>query len=204
MNGERSVLDRGSANSSTSSSLLERVQAREAGAWDLLCRLYGPLVYGWCRRSALQDADAADVVQEVFQVIARSIDTFRRAQPGDSFRGWLWGITRNKISDHFRRLSAEPAGVGGTDANDRLQQLPASAPDSSAGDSSVGQSLVVKQALQILASEFEPRTWQAFWRMAIDGRPAPEVAAELGMTPKAVRQAKYRVLSRLRSMLDER
>jgi len=36
-----------------------------------------------------------DVAQEVFRVAAASIEKFRRERPGDSFRGWLRGITRN-------------------------------------------------------------------------------------------------------------
>ena len=50
---------------------------------------------------------------------------------------------------------------------------------------------------------FEPRTWQAFWRVAIDARRPAEVAAELGMTVRAVYQAKARVLHELRRQLGE-
>jgi RNA polymerase sigma-70 factor (ECF subfamily) len=54
-----------------------------------------------------------------------------------------------------------------------------------------------------LRSEFEEHTWRAFWRVAVDGQPAPEVAAELGMKPNAVRTAKSRVLRRLREELGD-
>jgi RNA polymerase sigma-70 factor (ECF subfamily) len=46
--------------------------------------------------------------------------------------------------------------------------------------------------------EIEPRTWEAFWRTAVDGRPPAHLAAELGMTAAAIRQAKSRVLRRLK------
>jgi DNA-directed RNA polymerase specialized sigma24 family protein len=36
----------------------------------------------------------------------------------------------------------------------------------------------------------------------VEGASATEVGTELGMTPAAVRQAKYRVLCRLREELD--
>jgi RNA polymerase sigma-70 factor (ECF subfamily) len=45
--------------------------------------------------------------------------------------------------------------------------------------------------------DFEPDTWAAFWRSAVDGRPAADVAAELGMTRNAVYLAKARVRHRL-------
>jgi RNA polymerase sigma-70 factor (ECF subfamily) len=59
------------------------------------------------------------------------------------------------------------------------------------------------QALGLIRDEFEQRTWQAFWRMAVDNRTSAEVAGELGMTTNAVRMAKSRVLRRLREELGE-
>ncbi len=43
----------------TSPSLLARVQANRPGSWERLVDLYAPLVYHWCRRSALSPEDAA-------------------------------------------------------------------------------------------------------------------------------------------------
>ena len=87
----------------TSPSLLARVQANQPGSWERLVDLYAPLVYHWCRRSALSPEDAADVFQEVFRSVAEHIAGFRRDRAGATFRGWLRTITRNKINDHFRR-----------------------------------------------------------------------------------------------------
>ena len=52
-------------------------------------------------------------------------------------------------------------------------------------------------------AEFHDRTWRAFWLTAVEGRPANDVAAELAMTPVAVRVAKSRVLQRLREALGD-
>jgi RNA polymerase sigma-70 factor (ECF subfamily) len=117
-----------SPSTATSRSLLERVKADEPQAWDRLVRLYAPLVFQWCRGWDLREQDAADVFQEVFQAVATHIGTFRKEREGDTFRGWLRTITRNKVHDHFRRLGREPEGVGGTDAQARLAQLPAPSP----------------------------------------------------------------------------
>src|SRR5262245_9179854 len=87
----------------TSRTLLERVRAGEATAWQQLVNLYSPLVLRCCRRWDLQDQDVADVFQEVFQAVALHIGSFRKEKPGDTFRGWLRTITRNKVYDHFRR-----------------------------------------------------------------------------------------------------
>jgi RNA polymerase sigma-70 factor (ECF subfamily) len=187
------------APGSTSTSLLQRLRAREPAAWERLCQLYGPLVYRWARSSGLQDTDAADVVQEVFRSVAVSLDRFHHDGPADSFRGWLWGITRNKLRDHFRAHQG-PVGAGGTNAQQQLLEIPA-APSDSSSQSVNPDAVLVHRALALIQLEFEERTWKAFWRLAIDGQAAGDIARELGMTPRAVRQAKYRVLRRLRQEL---
>jgi RNA polymerase sigma-70 factor (ECF subfamily) len=188
------------ASGSTSTSLLQRLRAREPAAWERLCQLYGPLVYRWARSSGLQDTDAADVVQEVFRSVAGSLDRFHPEEPTDSFRGWLWGITKNKLRDHFRARAGNPAGAGGTDAQQQLLEVPETPPDSTS-ESLKPDAVLVHRALALIQLEFEDRSWRAFWRSAVDGWPAADIAKELGMTPRAVRQAKYRVLRRLRQEL---
>jgi RNA polymerase sigma-70 factor (ECF subfamily) len=51
--------------------------------------------------------------------------------------------------------------------------------------------------------DFEEQTWQAFWLTVVEGRSATVLAPELGMTAAAVRQAKARVLRRLKEELGE-
>src|SRR5690349_18372378 len=76
-----------------------------------------------------QPEDAADVAQEVFRTVAARIQDFRRDRPGDTFRGWLWTITRHKIGDHLRRLQRQPSAAGGSDAQMGLLNLPEQVPD---------------------------------------------------------------------------
>jgi len=182
---------------------LERVQADDGEAWDRLVTLYGPMVYQWCGRWHLQECDRADVFQEVFQAVSSHIGQFRKDRPGDTFRGWLRTITRNKIHDFFRRLGREPAGEGGTAAGMRLAQLPAADDDEPAADDENAERGLFLRALELIRAEFEPRTWQAFWATAVDGRSAKDMADELSMSPGAVRVAKSRVLQRLREELGE-
>src|SRR4051812_12629786 len=92
----------GAAQDSLASSLLLRLKSRDPDSWSKLTILYGPVVYDWCRRAGLQDQDAADVGQDVFQAVSSGLNDFRRERSGDTFRGWLWMITRNKLRDHWR------------------------------------------------------------------------------------------------------
>jgi RNA polymerase sigma-70 factor (ECF subfamily) len=188
----------GDANSSVGASLLVRLRTGQAGAWERLVRLYGQTVYVWCRGAGVSEADAADVSQEVFAAVARHIADFRREQPGDSFRGWLWTITRNKVRDHWRRLADEVPAAGGTTAQKVMNQVPEGGlPDT--GASAEGEaSDLYRRALELIRSEFEERTWKAFLMVTVEGRLPADAAAALGTTPGAVYIAKSRVLKRLR------
>lgn len=106
-----SSLDSRESSSSISTSLLVRVRRQDTLAWQRLSNLYGPVVYSWARRSGLQDSDAADVMQDVFQSLLLNISAFRRELPGDSFRGWLWTITHNRIRDFYRSRNQD--GING-------------------------------------------------------------------------------------------
>lgn len=185
---------------STSTGLLARLRAQDRDGWSRLAKLYGPLVYRWSRRRGLSSEDAADVVQEVFRAVAGSIQDFQ-AGPTGSFRGWLWTITRNKILDRHRRNQRQPEAVGGTDALQRLLQIPESLDESEAGSNSNGN--LVRRALALIRPDFTDASWQAFWRVVMEDQSAADVARNLGISVNAVYIAKSRVLHRLRKELGE-
>lgn len=192
------------SSSSTSASLLDRVRKFEPQAWDRFVELYGAVVYRWCRVSGLRDSDAADVSQEVFRAVARGIRGFRRDQPGGSFRGWLWQITRNKVRDHYRRCTGQATALGGSAAHQFLLEIPVGAtPAATDADAEFDtQSSIAHRALELVRLEFEERTWQAFLRVVVGGESASCVADELKMSAGAVYTAKWRVLRRLREEIE--
>ena len=197
------------APGSTSLSLIERVRANDPDAWRKLTELYGPLIYRWCRERRLQAEDAADIVQNVFRAFVTGIHGFRRETEQDSFRGWLWTLTRNKIRDHFRNRAQLPQAAGGTDAHALLEALAAeeSAPSVLPGADSPGAEspprVLLQRALEIARREVDPRTWDAFYRLAVEGHSAAEIATDCGLTANAVRQAKFRVMRKLRELLED-
>lgn len=189
----------GHTTSSTSSDLLTRVRKHDREAWQRFVAIYGPLVYGWCRGAGLNSADAGDVMQETFSTVLTAIAGFRHDRPGDTLRGWLRVICRNKLRDHFRRRAGTPQGRGGSDANALLAELP----DGDVDDSTIQTEryALVRRAAELVRGGFENQTWQAFWLMAVERQSAAEVAEQLGMTTGAVRQAKYMILRQLREEL---
>jgi RNA polymerase sigma-70 factor (ECF subfamily) len=189
---------------STSWTLINRIKVHDNDAWERLVALYTPFLHYWCRRWGVSRADADDVLQEVFQAISKNLKDFRRDRAGDSFRGWLRGIARNKALSLGRRR--DPPALGGTEFYRQTLLVPDPAADArsdtdAAEDEAVG--ILYEHALKLVRSEFEERTWQAFWRTVVDGQAPAIIADDLGVTAAAVRQSKSRVLRRLKDLLGE-
>jgi RNA polymerase sigma-70 factor (ECF subfamily) len=162
--------------------------------------LYQPLVRFWCRRGGLNGDDSEDVAQEVFAAAAANLDRFHRDQPGDTFRGWLRTIARNQLFLHFRRNRGRPQAAGGSDAWCQLQNMPDPALDE---EESTELDQLYRRALELVRAGFEEKTWQAFWLTAIEDRSPSALADQLEMSPAAIRQAKSRVLRRLKQEMGE-
>jgi RNA polymerase sigma-70 factor (ECF subfamily) len=185
-----------------SSSLLVRVRAQDKAAWDRLVHLYAPLVYGWCRKAGLQESDALDVGQDVFQTVWCKIHTFRRDRPGDSFLGWLRVLTRRKIVDHLRKWGRNVA-PGGSDALACAQEVPG--PDLSDTDVETDRAekgLLYHRAVALIREEFEEKTWRAFEAVVLNSQTPAETAKALSMSVNAVYLARSHVLKRLREEFD--
>jgi len=179
----------------TSSSLLDRLRhPADRKAWDRFVELYTPLLYYWARRAGLQDADAADLVQEVLVLLFRKLPEFRYDRR-KGFRNWLRTVTVNKWRETVRRRRA--ATLEGS--NDEAE-IPAAEASHGLEEAEYRRSLV-QEALRGLQGEFPATTWKAF-QLLMAGRSASEVAAELGVRLGTVYAAKSRVLSRLRGELD--
>lgn len=187
----------------TSTSLLGKAKAGEAEGWRRLVDQYAPLLYGWCQQRGLKADDAADVAQEVFAAVSRNLEVFHHDRAGDTFRGWLWTITQNKIRDWIRDRQGLPAAQGGSEAQRRLTQVPESPPEPSTSGVVGGRgSSPVQRAIERVRASVEERTWQAFWLVVVEGKEVAEVAKKLGMTKRAVYNAKYRISKRLKQEVD--
>jgi RNA polymerase sigma-70 factor (ECF subfamily) len=177
----------------TPATLLDRLrQQGDAAAWKQFVQLYTPLLDSWARRLGLQPADAADLVQEIFVVLCRALPQLHYDRRR-SFRAWLFTLMRNKWLDWRRRRMPVPV---------RAVEERTDADGVAALEEAEYRSHLCARALQLAQREFSPATWKAFWATVVEGRPAVEVAPELGLTPNAVYLARGRVLRRLREELD--
>jgi RNA polymerase sigma-70 factor (ECF subfamily) len=177
--------------------LLRLRDARDAEAWGQFVELYAPLVYGYLRRHGLQDADAADVTQEVLRAVAGAVGQFDYDPQRGSFRGWLRAVVRSKLCKFLSARRRQPCGAGEAG---RLDDHPA--PDDASWDLEYERRLFAWAAERVRV-EFRAATWQAFWQTCVEGRAPAEVAAALGLSVGAVYIAKSRVLARLRETIRQ-
>jgi RNA polymerase sigma factor (sigma-70 family) len=188
----------------TRASLLARLgNPQDRAAWQQFVELYGSLVYGFARQRGLQDADAADLTQEVFLAVARAAGRWQYDPHQGSFRGWLYGITRNKFARFLQRRGAGPIGSGDSNTQRRLEEQPSQEPSPEAAWEQEFQQQLLRLAADRIQGSFAPTTWQAFWRTAVEGKSAGEVAAELGLSIGAVYVARSRVLARLAEQVQQ-
>ena len=198
------MTEKSELSENTRLSLLARAKINDSAAWNDLVALYAPLIGRWCHRFGLQSATIADVSQEVFLSVTKGITTFQPTKDIGSFRAWLWQITRNKIIDRQRSMAQRSFATGGSDAFALLQNIAdvQDLPDDDPTDSQAVSQLVTR-ALDQVRVEFQPSTWNAFWRTTVDGLSTEIAAIELQMTNAAVRQARSRVSRRLRQQLGD-
>jgi RNA polymerase sigma factor (sigma-70 family) len=178
----------------TNPSLLLRIRdSGDSGSWHEFAEVYGPVIRGYCLRRGLQEADAADVTQEVLAQVVRSIGSFDY-QPGrGTFRAWLGTVTRNRISRFFEVNGRHVRSAGGHRSAEQI---------ATAGEdpewSAEFHARILEAALARIRCEFEPTTWNAFVQVWSGDQPAPLVAKSLGIKIDAVYVAKSRILRRLR------
>jgi len=180
----------------TSGTLLERLRnGADNFAWNDLVRLYTPILHFWALRAGEDEHDAADLVQDVFAILIDALPNFQRERKG-AFRCWLRTITLNKLRDRQRRRGLVRME---SLAPDRMRQLLDTA------DAFWEQEYIQvlgRRALELMRTDFSPTTWQACWEFVANGRPAADVARQLGISERAVYMAKFRVIARLRQNLD--
>jgi RNA polymerase sigma-70 factor (ECF subfamily) len=186
----------------TRASLLVRARdLRDGPAWTLFAEIYGPLIHGFARKKGLQEADAADLTQDVLASVAQAIRKLDYDPARGSFRGWLFTAVRHRLSRYLRHRPHQPPGSGDTDMLDLLEQQPAKA-ESALWDTEFERRLFHWAAEQVRPTVSDS-TWQAFWQTTVEARPPKEVARALGIAVTAVYMAKSRVLTRLKELIAQ-
>ena len=186
---------------STRASLLVRLRdPRDGPAWGEFVDLYAPMVYGYLRKQGLQDADAADLSQEVLGAVAGAVGRLEYDPRRGAFRNWLFTIVRRKLSNWRAAQVHRIPGSGDTATHRLLEQCPV--PEGTEADWEADwEQRLFAWACEQVRRDVTEATWQAFWKTAIDDQPGKQVAAELGLSVAAVYRARSRVLARLKELI---
>ena len=182
-------------------SLLLRLRdTHDLPAWDRFVGLYAPLVYGFARRKGLQDADAADIAQDVLMSVAQQMRKWQYTPERGSFRGWLFTIARNRVKNWLVSSARRMDGTGGDDNLAAMQSQQETVPEAADWDAEYARH-VFHWAAAIVRQQVSEQTWLAFETTAVEGRSGSEVAQSLGMSIGAVYLARSRVMSRLKELV---
>lgn len=186
----------------TNETLIARVKDLSDGAsWAEFVGIYQPVVFRMARRRGMQEADALDVIQQVFVSVAKSIDDWSPIASGPPFRAWLATIARNAITNALGRRPQDLA-VGGSSVFQQLQALP----NAEATRSELlreTQLQIVLWAAEQIRHEFSDEVWASFQLTAIEGQSVTEVARSLNRSPGAIYVARYRMIARLKEKVQE-
>src|SRR6185295_12019587 len=189
---------------STRASLLLRLRdSQDHEAWAEFVSLYEPVTYRLLRRHGLQDADAREVMQELFLAVSRNIDRWDPANERGSFRGWLRRVARNLVINWLKHRERRVVATGGSDMQAMLDMLPAAdGPESVEFDRELRRALLHRAAERV-RGEVHAATWQAFWETGVLGSSPADAAKKLGMTVGSIWVAKCRVVARMRATVIE-
>jgi RNA polymerase sigma factor (sigma-70 family) len=184
----------------TSPALLNRlVDWRDAAAWNEFVDRYRPLIEDWCRRLGLDAETTDELCQRIWINLARRMSTFQY-DPSRKFRGWLRRLCQSRAIDLFRERQANAVRLPAAGSVEPFQ-LPAVSIDA-ADDDPAGDATLVRIGERVHESvkrQVAPRTWNAFWSIAIEGLTVRETAGALDMSYAAAFAAHKRVATRLRS-----
>ena len=187
----------------TNPSLLVRLRdPSDGGAWSTFSEIYEPLIVAFCRKQGLQEADARDVTQDVLCSVISAIQKFEYDPAHGKFRSWLYRVIRSKLANHFNKSARQPRGSGQTVVNQMLNEQPGVEDEAQAFDREAEQR-VFEWACEKVRPEFEPKTWDMFWRTAVKQEKAGVVAEALSVSVGSVYIAKSRVIKRLQATIHE-
>jgi RNA polymerase sigma-70 factor (ECF subfamily) len=181
--------------------ILRLRDADDAAAWQEFVEIYQPLIFRLARAKGLQDADAGDLTQEVLTRVARSVSRWNPDPTLGTFRGWISRITRNLVIEFLRARHRLPAATGDSGVRRLFEQQIQPGAESELFDLEYERQ-VFSWAANKLMSAFTKNTWQAFWLTAVENRPVPDVARQLGMSSGAVYIARSRIMARLRESVQ--
>jgi RNA polymerase sigma-70 factor (ECF subfamily) len=176
-------------------SLVERVRdPSDAAAWAEFVTVYQPLLTAYLRKRGVNEADAADIVQDVFTRLVSAMARFQLDHHRGRFRTWLWQVAHTAMIDWTRRRAVRTRAEQQWADDHELQTSPP--PDDAWNE--LYRERILAVALRRVRESAQPAAWACFEGRILADRPAAEIAGELGVSTNLVYVNASRLLARVR------
>jgi RNA polymerase sigma factor (sigma-70 family) len=165
----------------------------------------GARLRNFIRRRVPNDADAEDLLQEVFYEL---VEANRLLMPIEYVTGWLFQVARNRITDLFRKKKPENfSDAAVADENGELQSIEDLLPSAEAGPEAAYLRNEMLEELELALAELPEEQRSVFMAHEIQGRSFKELSRETGVSINTLLSRKrYAVLhlrERLQNIHDE-
>ncbi len=188
----------------TRSTLIAKLRDRaDSAAWEEFVDLYTPLLRRIARQRGLQDADAAEVVQEVLISVVKALPSYQHTGRAGSFRRWLITIAKNKTLNRLTRRKPDEFAAGDAHLHALITQESSREKKSDETFEREWQHQLFVLAAEHVRKTVQPKTWSAFWWTAVELRSPEDVARDLELELGAVYVARSRVLTKIRSWVRD-
>lgn len=173
--------------------IAEYANGDDAAEWERFVELYTPVIRQFVSvREDVGEADADDVVQEIFVRLVNVLRTGTYRPEKGRFRAYLGMMVRRLLIDRHRRALARGAGREvPVDDVELLAETPDVAEYIDRRLTEARHDAAVEHVLS--RTMLDDRTVAVYREYALEEQPAADVAARHGLTFNALRQIKYRV-----------
>jgi RNA polymerase sigma-70 factor (ECF subfamily) len=184
----------------TRASLIQRLKDwSDQSSWQDFFDTYWRIIYNIARKRGLNDAESQDVVQETMFDVARHMPGFKYDPSLGSFKAWLFGLTKWRIADQYRRrLPVAPERPGAAHKAAMDGTLEPSRFDLEAYWDTEWENNLLQAAVGKVKRQMDPKRYQIFDFYVNKGWEAEKVAKTFGVTVNQVYLAKHRISESIR------
>jgi RNA polymerase sigma factor (sigma-70 family) len=158
-----------------------------------------PRLRNFIRKRVPNEADVEDLLQEVF---FKLVEAHRLLTPIDYVTGWLFRVARNRITDMFRKKTAENFGDASVmDEDGEWLEIEDLLPSPDAGPEAIYFRKVLLDALEQALDELPHEQREVFIAHELEGRSFKELSAESGENINTLLSRKRYAVLHLRARL---
>jgi RNA polymerase sigma factor (sigma-70 family) len=165
---------------------------------------FGKRLMGFIRQRVNSEADAEDILQDVWYQLTTAVDT----GPIEQISGWLFAVARNRIIDGYRRKRPESledlqSGSSGHDPENDELNIGSIFPDNSRNPETANLRALFWKALQEALDELPEEQRSVFVWHELDGLSFKEIAEITGENVNTlISRKRYAVVHLRERLLD--